>query len=342
MERKELQEFIYFLTRSKQLSRAQQKKRDYLLARDSVQSNEDLTKNEANKCNANSNKVFRLLSAIDTAQFLSLFNDPMGFKYLTHDFDRINDGRPQSLDDLHKQATRLLEQREFVIPSSLWTPINNYLHGGKEWIDTFGKSHDSFILEEKWKEWSVQNMMHPINNPEFASEILSFRSTVRLVPPLLKDICYEAKKGLLLKIEEEGTEKADFYTNTYVLYNVIKRIFAMMNRRVDKHPNVKVSYKRSSDSIGRMVRKILITQFGSYALNPIDEVKGRISVDSEAGDFGSIRKALNGYCLWQVETMWDGKPLRWNILKTDEMNETEDIDIKSVEGFTHIFTFYIL
>lgn len=34
MERKELQEFIYFLTRSKQLSRTQQKKRDYLLARD--------------------------------------------------------------------------------------------------------------------------------------------------------------------------------------------------------------------------------------------------------------------------------------------------------------------
>lgn len=34
MEQQELQEFIYFLTRSKQLSKTQQRKRDYLLARD--------------------------------------------------------------------------------------------------------------------------------------------------------------------------------------------------------------------------------------------------------------------------------------------------------------------
>lgn len=34
MERQELQEFLYFLTRSKQLTRAQQRKRDYLLARE--------------------------------------------------------------------------------------------------------------------------------------------------------------------------------------------------------------------------------------------------------------------------------------------------------------------
>ncbi len=341
MEQEEKYQFLHYLTQSKLLSRVQQKKRDHLLARDCMNSDFSVISEEIQAPHINS-KPFSPMSTIDTAKFLSLFNDPMGFKYLTHDFDHVNDGRPQSLDDLYQQVTNILKKREFDIPLSLWTPINYYINGGNEWLDTFGKSHNSFLNDSKWNKWSVQNKMHPINNPSFASEILSFRSTIRLVPPLLKEICYEAKKGLLLKIEEEGIEKADFYTNTYVLYNVIKRIFAMMNRRVDKHPNVKVSYKRSSDSIGRMVRKILITQLGSYALNPIDEVKGRISVDSEAGDFGSIRKALNGYCLWQVETMWDGKPLRWNILKTDEMNETEDIDIKSVEGFTHIFTFYIL
>lgn len=41
MERQELHEFIYFLTRNKQLSRAQQKKRDYLMARDYVSNNPD-------------------------------------------------------------------------------------------------------------------------------------------------------------------------------------------------------------------------------------------------------------------------------------------------------------
>ena len=41
MERKELQEFIYFLTRSKQLSKVQQRKRDYLLARDYMSINHE-------------------------------------------------------------------------------------------------------------------------------------------------------------------------------------------------------------------------------------------------------------------------------------------------------------
>ena len=42
MERKELQEFIYFLTRSKQLSKVQLRKRDYLLARDYMSINHEI------------------------------------------------------------------------------------------------------------------------------------------------------------------------------------------------------------------------------------------------------------------------------------------------------------
>lgn len=342
MEQKELQEFIQFITQNKQLTRAQQRKRDALLARDYVHSSPGEISKGVQAHNGHNNKSFRLISAIDTAKFLSLFNDPLGFKYLTHDFDPINDGRPQSLDELGKQVSRVLKQRELKIPSSLWAPINNYLTGSKGWVDTFGEPHNSFILENKCKEWSIQNNMHPINNPTFASEILSFRSTIRIVPPLLKDICTEAKKGLLLNVNEERLEKADFYTNTNVLYNVIKRIFTMMNRRADKYPDVRVSYTRTSDPVGRMLRQIHITQLGSYPLTPFDEIKGRLSKVSEAGDFGSIRNSLNGYCLWQVETKWDGRPLRWNILKAENMKEEEELAVESIEGFTHILTFYIL
>ena len=41
MERQELQEFIYFLTRNKQLTRAQQIKRDKLLVRDCMPINHE-------------------------------------------------------------------------------------------------------------------------------------------------------------------------------------------------------------------------------------------------------------------------------------------------------------
>ena len=105
---------------------------------------------------------------------------------------------------------------------------------------------------------------------------------------------------------------------------------------------MKVSYKRSSDQEGRMIRIIQITQFGSYADKPLEDIRERLLTDSEAGDFGSIRNTLNGYCLWQVESLWDEKPIRWNILKTDEMQDTEDMENNSIEGFTHILTFYLL
>jgi len=341
MEPKELQEFIYYFTRSNKLSRAQLKKRDYLIARDCVHDN-SLFPKEDNPTNRASRPIFASLSPIDTAKFLSLFNDPMGLKYLTHDFDHVNDGRPQTLDDLYKQVKLLLDNKDLNIPSSLWAPINNYLQGGKEWRDTFGIAHNSYIIDGPWKEWSHQNSMHPINNPVFAAEIMTFRSTIRLVSPFLKEICKKAKTGLSLIIKEENLEKADFYTNTYVLYLVIKRILIMMNRRMDKNPNVRISYKRTSDSEGRMIRQIQISQCGSYADKPLDEIKKRLSTDPEAGDFGSIRNSLNGYCLWQVESLWAGKPLRWNILKTDEMREIENVDEGSIEGFTHTFTFYIL
>lgn len=342
MKQKELQEFLYFFTHNKNLTRAQQLKRDALLARDYSSQNERSNKSELIKENRDSSKVFKPLSALETAQFLALFNNPMGLKYLTHDFDPINDGRPQSLENLYLQVKELFCKKDLSIPTSLWSPINRYLNGDNKWIDTFGTEHSSYIVDPTWKEWSSQNKMHPINNPDFAKEILSFRSTVRLVSPLLREICDNAKKGLLINVKEEKLEKADFYTNTYILYKVMIRIFSMMNRRANKNPDVVVSYKRTTDANGRMLRQIYITQLESYADQSLDELKNRLAKDPEAGDFGSIRNSLNGYCLWQVESLWDGQPCRWNLLKSDEMPETEDIDKDAVKGFTHILTYYIV
>lgn len=340
-EERELKGFIHYLTHNKNLTKAQQQKRDELLARDCFRKEDFITK-EITSDKTERKITFRPLSALDTAQFLSLFNNPMGLKYLTHDFDPISDGRPQSLDDLYRQAKNILEKKDYTIPSSLWAPINNYVEGKNEWRDTFGKSHHSSIVNLQWKEWSIQHKMHPINNPDFLEEIMMFRSTIRLVSPFLKEICKNAQKGLSLNVKEEKLEKADFYTNTYVLYMVIKRIFDMMNRRADKYPDVIISYKRTSDSQGRMLRQVIITQNGSYAAQPLNDSKDRLEKDSEAGDFGAIRSSLNGYCLWQVEALWDGQPYRWNILKADDMPEIEVIDENNITGFTHILTYYIL
>ena len=340
MKQKELQEFLYFVIHNKNLTRAQQMKRDALLARD-YSHREDNSFTDLKHPNNNNSVEFKAISALDTAQFFALFNNPKGFKYLTHDFDSVNDERPHTLNALYTQVKEILKEKKDKIPYSLWVLINNYVEGKNEWIDTFGKVHNSYINDSNWKRWSIQNKLHPICNTDFSKEIMSFRSTVRLVSPLLKEICENAKKGLSINVKDEKLEKADFYTNTYILYNVIKRIFCMMDRRVD-NPEVSVSYKRITDSQGRMLRQIIISQIGSYGLQPIEDVKEKLLNNNEAGDFGAIRKYLNGYCLWQVETSWDGQPYRWNILKTEDMPDLETMCEDQIIGFTHKLIFYIV
>lgn len=340
MEQKELLEFLQFFTHNKNLTRAQRKKLDVLLARDYMQ-NDVSPEIESELLDNKSNTVLKPISVIDTASFFALFNKPMGLKYLTHDFDSISDGRPLTIDDLCVQVRNILKETK-SIPQSLWGLINSYLEGKKTWIDTFNVSHKSFINNPEWVKWSTQTKMHPINNPLFEKEIMAFRSTVRIVPQSLNKICARARENLRLSVVEENLEKADFYTNTFVLYTVIKRILTMMNRRVEKAPNVNISYKRKTDEQGRLLRQIIITQKDSFPEKSIQEVEERMIKYPEAGDLGFIRKFLNGYCLWQIESIWDDKPCRWNILKTEEMPEFEEIERHSIVGFSHILTFYLL
>lgn len=116
----------------------------------------------------------------------------------------------------------------------------------------------------------------------------------------------------------------------------------MMNRRANKCPEVTISFKRATDTQGMMLRQIVISQRDSFANKAIDDVKERLVRNNEAGDFGAIRNQLNGYCLWQVETLWDDQPYRWNLLKTEDMPETEHIANDSVIGFTHTLTYYLV
>lgn len=342
MKQKDIQEFIYFMTHNKSLTRAQQRKRDELLARTMSTGQISEGGNTPPIDTVPPPYSFKPMSALETAHFLSLFNNPMGLKYLTHDFDVEDDGRPHTLEALYTQAKKILQKKEQPIPSSLWAPINNYLEGKSKWFDTFEQPHSSCIKDPAWVDWSHKNQMHPVNNPEYEKEIMAFRSTMRLVPPSLQEICSKAKIGLSLQFTEEKLDKADFYTNTYILFLALKRIMQMMNRRVSKCPNVSVSYKRKTDSNGRMLRQIIISQKDSFADKTIEDVMMRLKKNPEAGDFGSLRKLLNGYCLWQVESLWDEQPYRWNILKTEEMPETEPINKEAITGFTHILTYYLV
>ena len=65
----------------------------------------------------------------DTASFLSLFNDPKGFKFLTHDFD------PDLNMDYDKLMMQVREQfkeatAKYRIPKNLYALMSAFIYGG--------------------------------------------------------------------------------------------------------------------------------------------------------------------------------------------------------------------
>lgn len=310
-----------------------------------------LKKNTKSESITNNIKPFKYWSALDTAIFLSKFNQPNGLKYLTHDFDLQNDDAPNNMDELKKQLDVIMNQ-VISIPPSLFMLLNIFISGKYKneigestntWKDTFGTKHTSFFNSEEWRKWSVgNNNIHPINNPVFAPEIRAFRSTIRIDQGLLTKIVDKASEQTTLQIRKVKTDAADFYTNTFMLYLSLKKIFAGMNDRAQQNTEVNVTFKRSTDDDGTMLRNIIITHYNSFPTKSLQETIDRLNNYKDAGDFGTIRGYLNGYCLWSVESSWDNEPIRWNILKNSNMPEIEKIETQEVEGFTHILTFYLV
>ena len=280
----------------------------------------------------------------DTASFLSLFNDPNGFKFLTHDYDPDSN---MNYDKLMAQIRKQFKEAttRYIIPKSLYALMSAFIYGGigkdgnvRTWMDCDGKFHKENYTSKKWIEWSSNNPnVHLLSNEEIAKEILKFRSSIRLVKPILCDIISRQEtKHSNLVIQTNGLEKADFYTYVWALENGIKRILDDMARYADKTPKVKIAFERSfSDDFSKRIIKI--TQLDSIS-SSIDDVLQKFKTGG--GAFNEIKNVFYGYCNWSVESKWDGKPKRWNILKDADVDEIEDMENTNVPGFTHILTYF--
>ena len=205
-------------------------------------------------------------------------------------------------------------------------------------MDCDGNFHKDNYTSKGWVEWSVNNPnVHLLSNEEIGKEILKFRSSIRLIKPILCDIINrQATKHPNLIIQTNSLEKADFYTYVWALENGIKRILDDMARYADKTPNIRVSFERSfSDDFSKRIIKI--TQLGSFS-SSIDDVLQKFKIGG--GAFNEIKNVFCGYCNWSVESIWDGKAKRWNILNDTDVDEIEDMEDTNVPGFTHVLTYF--
>lgn len=335
MEKKELQDFLHFLTHNKSLTRAQQLKKDALLARDLL-APMDATSEEISTLGKV--KKHATHAPKDTAIFLSLFNRRDGFKYLTHNYD----SNSMTLNDMLKQVKEAFEdgKRGKNIPESMLSLLYNFLNG-KYWLDAEGKKYTDGYGNPNWIEWSIKNGgKHPITDiGGMETTIQRFRHTVRIVAPDLELMVKRiAEKFPTLNISLSNTDRADFYTNVYVLNSRLVEIFKDINDHASQgQKDIRVEY--IPDILGEFfLHQIRIIQKDSFSKKKIEDVLRKY--ESTGGFFYENAEKLQGYCNWSVESLWDGEPFRWNILNDTGASKIETIDSIDVKGFTHIFTFY--
>lgn len=285
----------------------------------------------------------------ETAAFLSLFSDPKGFKFLTHDFDPDSDMNYEKLMEQVKGKLKEADSKypKYNIPSSLFSLMSVFINGKtnngkyKTWKDCNGDEHAGNYSCNEWMDWAIRHpKIHLLSNKDFENDILKFRSSIRLVKPMLCDIIQrQASKHPNLNIQTDSLEKADFYTYVLYLEDGIRRILDDMSRYANKTPNIKISFERSyNDDYSKKIIKIIQLDSQSYSL---DEVLKKFHDDrKKGGAFNEIKKVFEGYCNWSVEALWDGIAKRWNILNDENADEIEELNNENVIGFTHILTFY--
>lgn len=284
------------------------------------------------------------------ADFMSLFNQREGLKYLTHDYDESSEF---DIDQFLLSANDVFIEysRKLNIPTSLWRIVKQFAFDSKQpaWTSISSDYKNFLPIKIGWatkelREWSKKNRLHPIRNEEYEKIISDFKKITRIESPNLERLINQTLEDTLkndvtnFTVEKIDLQKADFYSHVGFLKRALEAIFEEIKKRSDfkTKKRVTIKYERSISDDGYYIRKIRILHHESY---PEKELKLILDEWHHKGNMGKIKQNLNGYCHWSVETLVDGIPQRINILKENQTLDYETIG-EDVQGFTHILTFY--
>lgn len=168
MEKQELQDFIYFFTHNKNLTRVQQLKRDELLARDvyiySQKSEESVSESDQNTSEI---KGIKYIPPENLKEFLYRFNQDSILKYTCHEIDT---------DDTIKEICQLCRTEKYSLRkhaeliSKAFEDLNNKLIRDKIYKDSQMYAMISAYLTGKTKskkcEWSTLKIHTNWASPE--------------------------------------------------------------------------------------------------------------------------------------------------------------------------------
>ena len=326
----DIKDFVYYMTHNKSLTGSQQARRDKLFAQG--RSIDD--KNNAKK---DGKDIIKRHFPKKTAEFLSLFNRRDGFKYLTHNYDN----QDLNFDSMLNNAKKVYEDYNGKedLPKTLLGLLYKFIYGG-EWIDSEGNRHNEGYSSTKWREWSLQNGgMHPITNINgIEAEIQKFRHTIRVVAPDFQRIVDTIIKDFpKFTFATSNLDKADFYANVYIVSKILSGIIKDLTDH-SEYKNICIDYTPNFETIGYVTHVIRISQKDSFSSIDIEQVVKKFN--DGGGFFYENALKCAGYCNWSVESIWNGKPLRWNILNDNSGELFEPLKEDFSTSFTHILTFY--
>ncbi|GHT20784.1 hypothetical protein AGMMS4957_08600 [Bacteroidia bacterium] len=270
----------------------------------------------------------------DVTEFMSLFNQRDGLKYLTHDFD---EGGAFDIEAfLLKAKDVFTTHSQLSIPKDLWVLLNQFAFSTA--VDDFQNSPiASGWSTPEWIEWSKKNGLHPIRNDKFKQIINDFRQATRIESPMLEelvnDIVYDVLDVEKFEIETKDLSKANFYTHVGSFKAALEAIFEEIKNLAHSDDKRKITIRYERDTMGDyFIRKVLITCHDYVSPE-------ELNVLLKEWETGKIKSKLQGYCHWSVETMIEDKPVKINILRDKRALKSEKLET-AIEGFTHILTFY--
>ena len=289
------------------------------------------------------------------ADFMSLFNQRDGLKYLTHDYDENSEFKINEFL-VFAEKVFMKETKKLIIPPSLWRIVKQFAFYSEqtEWTSISEDYKKQTSVEVGWatkelRDWSRKNKLHPIRNEEYEKIINDFKRITRIESSNLNKLIDASIESVFdnelkyFKIEKIDIPKADFYSHVGYLKIALKAIFEEVKKRSSSPEKKKltIKYERSISEDGYYLRKIIVTHYDSF---PTKELGLILKEWHEKGNMGKIKEKLRGYCHWSVETIIDGDPTKINILKEKGTSEYEIMKCKPEDlpkGFTHILTFLL-
>lgn len=330
MVQRELKEFIYYLTHNKNLTKAQQLKRDELLARDYGRKPINEESKEKKK---HSDETTRLHSPKGVIRFLRLFSVNDTLKWFTHKWD--NNAYPISLETLFANLTfnnnlngYCFGEENQGITAKLYYHVWNFIRPDKSSnntvYDQFGEKFDTTWAD--LTEWCKENpgiwpdsFITP-SGKSFDTIITRFKRTIEFRTDCSTTDKFGSQVRELINRAIVGSVKVEFtsryrelgrdlclYCNVNDLFAGIKEICEWVSSYKSKGEKLVVDMEYHNTYY-------LLTLFheGSYFSGSQDKLCGL------SGNFKSIREKLFSVCDFTMSSTLNGENIDV-IALTDDM-----------------------